>query len=154
MADKSVQREQRARRNQSKWDSLQDEGQSHIDRILSGTSTEADLTALSLLLSQQHDLAGQIFDQGVEDAITTANTIVKQADEKRQAQGKRALTDKAQDRLFESTLRQAMASSIDDILGQVHDEFETHSQAVQDKVNDALERIRDFKPQTPRAPAP
>lgn len=147
--------EARNQRNQRKWDNLQDSGQSHIDKILAGTSTEADLAALSNLLRQQHELAGQIFDQGVEDAVETANTIVKKIDADRVAQGKKALTDRAQDRIFQRTFKDVMSQAVDDILGQVHDEFENQSNDVRKKVEDALERIRDFRPQQPdRAPAP
>jgi hypothetical protein len=142
-------------REQRKWDSLQDQGQSHIDRILAGKSTEADLAALSRLLAEQHELAGQIFDQGVEDAVQTANAIVQKMDEERQAKGKRALSEKAQNRLFEKTFRDVMSAAVEDILGQVHDEFEGQSRDIRNKVNEALDRIRNFTPQQPeRQPAP
>lgn len=142
-------------RQQSKWDSLQDSGKSHIDKILSGKSTETDLQALSQLLSQQHELAGQIFDQGVEDAVQTANTIVKKLDDERIAQGKKPLTEKAQDRVFQKTFKDVMAQAVEDILGQVHDEFETQSRDIRDRVNDALTRIRDFQQKQPaRSPDP
>jgi hypothetical protein len=142
-------------KDQKKWDSLQDQGQSHIDKILSGKSTEADLSALSAILNEQHELAGQIFDQGVEDAVQTTNAIVRKIDEERQAQGKKPLSEKAQDRLFEKTFKDVMASAIEDILGQVHDEFENQSKEIRNKVTEALERIRNLpQERVERAPAP
>lgn len=143
-------------REQRKWDSLQDIGQSHIDKILSASGTEADLTALSNILNEQHELAGQIFDQGVEDAVTTANAIVKRMDDERVAKGKKAMSDKMQDRMFQRTLKDVLATSIEDILGQIHDEFETQEKRSRERVADALSRIRSLpgeRPGSGRQPA-
>lgn len=129
-------------RNQSKWDSLQDAGQTHIDRILAGRGTKEDIDAISKLLADQHELAGQIFEQGVEDAVRTANQVVENLERKRTEAGKRGLTDRAQARLFNRAFQDVMSQAIDDILGQVHDEFEAQDQAIRDRVESALERIR------------
>lgn len=146
-------------RNQSKWDSLQDAGQTHIDRILAGRGTKEDIDAISKLLADQHELAGQIFEQGVEDAVRTANQVVDGLERKRTEAGKRGLTDRAQERLFNRAFQDVMSQAIDDILGQVHDEFEAQDQAIRDRVASALERIRAMPTPThahtegPRRPA-
>lgn len=146
-------------RNQSKWDSLQDAGQTHIDRILAGRGTKEDIDAISKLLADQHELAGQIFEQGVEDAVRTANQVVDGLERKRTEAGKRGLTDRAQERLFNRAFQDVMSQAIDDILGQVHDEFEAQDQAIRDRVESVLERIRamptptQVAPEGPRRPA-
>ena len=144
-------------RNQSKWDSLQDAGHAHIDRVLAGKGSKEDLDAISRLLAEQHDLAGQIFDQGVEDAVKTANQVVENLERKRIEAGKKALTDRAQERLFNRAFQNVMGQAIEDILGRVHDEFEQQDQAIRDRVESALERIRAMPaPQSqegPRSPA-
>jgi hypothetical protein len=129
-------------RNQSKWDSLQDAGHAHIDRILAGKGSKEDLDAISKLLAEQHELAGQIFDQGVEDAVKTANQVVDSLERKRIESGKKALTDRAQERLFNRAFQDVMSQAIEDILGQVHDEFEQQEQTIRTRVESALERIR------------
>lgn len=143
-------------RNQSKWDSLQDAGQAHIDRILAGRGTKEDIDAISRLLATQHELAGQVFEQGVEDAVKTANQVVDNLERKRTESGKRALTDRAQERLFNRAFKDVMSQAIDDILGRVHDEFEAQDQAIRDRVESALDRIRAMPvPQQPeQGPAP
>lgn len=138
-------------REQSKWDSLQDAGQVHIDRILAGRGSQSDLDAISRLLAEQHDLAGQVFDQGVEDAVRTANQVVENLERKRVEAGKRHLTDRAQARLFNRAFQGVMSQAIEDILGQVHDEFENQEQTIRDRVESALERIRAMPaPQQPQ----
>jgi len=129
-------------RNQSKWDSLQNSGQAHIDRILAGRGSQEDLDAISRLLAEQHELAGQIFDQGVDDAVKTANAVVDNLERKRVESGKRQLTDRAQARIFNRAFQDVMSQAIDDILGRVHDEFEAQDQVIRDRVDSALERIR------------
>jgi len=141
-------------RNQSKWDSLQDQGQHTIDKVLAGKATEADLSQLSKLLTEQHELAGKIFDQGVEDAKLTADTIVDKLNKERIESGKRSLTQKAFNRIFQTTFQQVMSQAIEDILGQVHDEFESQSEEIKTKIDKALEGIRGFHAPTeaPRTP--
>ncbi len=129
-------------RDQNKWDQLQDKGSGAIDHILAGRGNESDFKQLSTLLSAQHDLAGQIFDQGLEDAKATADSIVDKLNQDRIDQGKKALTQAAQKRIFESTLSKVMADAIEDILGMVHDEFEKQTEEVKTGVMDALEKIR------------
>lgn len=139
-------------RNQSKWDSLQDAGQTHIDRVLAGRGTKEDIDAISKLLADQHELAGQIFEQGVEDAVRTANQVVNNLERQRVESGKRSLTDRAQERLFNRAFQDVMSQAIDDILGQVHDEFEAQDQAIRDRVESALERIRALPAPQQQAP--
>lgn len=142
-------------RDQSKWDSLQDKGGSAIDNILAGKGSDKDLKELSRILNEQHALAGQIFDQGVTDTETTASTIVDALNSKRIEEGKKPLTQKAFDRVFNHTFQQVMSQSIEDILGQIHDEFEKADGVIKDKIDKALEKIRNFTAApTPEAAGP
>lgn len=131
-------------RDQTKWDNLQNQAGAAIDNILAGKGSDRDFKELSKILNEQHQLAGQIFDQGVTDAETTAATIVDAMNSRRIAEGKRPLTQKAFDRIFTSTLQQVMGQAIEDILGQVHDEFENQDEEIRRSLDAAMERIRNF----------
>jgi hypothetical protein len=137
-------------RDQSKWDNLQDSGSTTITAILSGKATESEIKALAVLLKEQHDIAGQIFDQGVEDAKRTADTIVDRMNADRVASGKKALSHKAFERVFQSTFQKVMSNSIDDILNTVHDEFQSQSDELSTQMTRALEQMRNI--QGPPAP--
>lgn len=147
-------------RDQNKWDSLQDEGGSSIDNILKGKGTDKDYKELSRVLNQQHQLAGQIFDNGLTDAETTAATIVDKLNQDRQDAGKRPLTQKAFDRVFNVTLSNVMSQALEDILGTIHDEFENQDESIKKRLDKAFERVRNFslpepamRPEGPTVPA-
>lgn len=136
-------------RDQAKWDSLQSAGDNAVDRILAGAASDVDIRALSKALAEQHALAGEIFDQSVQDAQLTADAYIDSLNKRRIEQGKKPLTQKAHDRLFQQSFKQVMAESLEDILVMVRQEFETHSKQVRDKVGEALEKLqRSVRPQT------
>jgi hypothetical protein len=139
-------------RNQKKWDSLQSAGDNSVEKILAGKGTDADIKALSHVLAEQHTLAGEIFDQSVQDAQTTADTIVDRLNKERIDSGKKPLTLKAHDRIFQSTFQKVMAESLEDILAMVHQEFEAHAKEVREKVEQALEKLQGKKPELTPAP--
>lgn len=136
--------------DQAKWDNLQDSGATTINAILSGKATESEIRALAVLLKEQHSIAGEIFDQGVEDAKRTADTIVDRMNADRVASGKKALSQKAFDKVFQNTFQKVMSNSIDDILSSVHDEFQTQSDELSTKMTRAIEQMRNI--QGPPAP--
>lgn len=136
-------------RDQAKWDRLQSAGSQAIDAILAGRASDSDLRALSTVLAQQHALAGQIFDQGLEDAKSTADTIVDRLNAQRVSEGKRPLSQRAFDRVFESTLRQVMSQSMSDIMIQIREGFEAQAQANSNRADEAIERIRNARRQQP-----
>ena len=140
--------------DQAKWDRLQDASSQAIDAILAGRASDSDLRALSNLLAQQHALAGALFDQGVEDAKATADTIVDRLNAERISNGKRPLSQRAFDRVFESTMRQVMSQSISDVMIQIRENFEAQAQANSTRVDDAIERLRNARQQRQQPPTP
>lgn len=127
--------------DQSKWDSLQDAGSASIDKILAGKGSPDDVATLARLVAEQHDLAGQIFEQGVQDAEQTADTIVDALNKKRIDSGKKPLSGRAHERVYKVTLQQVMSQAIEDILGSIKDQFEEQEANVRKKVGPIFERL-------------
>lgn len=129
-------------RDQAKWDRLQDSGGGAIDNILAGKGTEQDIKRISEALKEQHDVAGQLFDQRVQEAELTADAIVDRLNKERIDSGKKALTQKAHSRVFQATFQQVMSQAIEDILQMVHDDLEEQSDKVRDSVAEAMNKLR------------
>lgn len=136
----------RTDREKSKWDALQHQGATTIDKIVAGKALPEEIKQLSALVKRQYEGASKIFDEGIAGAEATADSIVDKMNRDRTALGKAPLTPKAQERLFKQTFQKVLSESSADILGSVKDymdeKFAEQDEAHKDVIDDAFDRIR------------
>lgn len=133
-------------KEKQKWERIQSQGTTTINKMLSGAATPDDIRSLSDLVSKQAEMAGKIFDEGIASAEATADAIIDKLNQDRIATGKNPLTLKAQEKLFRQTFQKILSESTEDIIGAVKDyldeTLDKRDADYKDLVNNAFEKIR------------
>lgn len=136
----------RSRYETSKWAQIQNQGETSLDKLLTGRALSTDIKALSTLITKQHALAGKIFDEGIAGVEATADTILDKMNRERIELGKRPLTPKAHERILRQTFQKVLMNEASDIIGAVHDhideKFDDFAESQQDLLDSAFEKVR------------
>jgi len=126
---------QRPTKQKAKWDEIQANAASSLDAILKAPDA-------STAMAKYESLAKTIFEEGIKNAEATADAIIDKMNKERVEKGKKPLTTKAQDRMFNVTVKSVLEESLPDILGTIKDTLKELGQEEPDR--SAFDRVRNL----------
>ena len=120
-------------KEKAKWAKIQSQAASGLDAILKAPDANE-------AMQKYEALAKTIFDEGIKNAESTADTILDKMNQERIDKGKKPLSEKAQERMFNVTLKSVLEESLPDILHNIED---TLSDLGESPDRSAFDRVRD-----------
>lgn len=92
-------------KEQKKWQALEASSKGSLEKVLKGTATPSDYQKVSGILKQYDQLAGRVFEQGVQAIEDAAAKVIEKIQEDRERKGKAPLDEEAAQKLLDLALQ-------------------------------------------------
>lgn len=106
-----------------KWNTISKTISIPFSKIAAGSALPTDIKAVSTLLKNYDALAAKLFDECIESASKTADTIVDKLNQERIQLGKTPMGAAAAEKQYKKTLQEVLVASADDTIGVLQDHF-------------------------------